>query len=304
LDILKVSKIDPNTSKLGFLYEELFLVRSQILRNQGQHWRSAWDLQLAQRWNTNKSEDMIARANLARGIRMLRLGFADLAKQEFLAAAHSLLPNRQRIRARIGLIQALRFSGAFEDCLQEIHSTQKISDIDQDQFMHLDWEKISLLAQREHDLNPMIKAVSARGTHHTSGYFLEAFLWQQAIAKEKWAERLPKVRSVGRSRSLGAIKEGFIYKACIALEQCQLSETPLTLHLDNLGEVIANRHQLISVEWELLLLAAAGRWLVKKKQNHLAILCYKEYSTLLNKLANTNDPFRLLEEKLDTRSAA
>jgi hypothetical protein len=67
--------------------------------------------------------------------------------------------------------------------------------------------------------------------------------------------------------------------------QCYDYQIPLDIRLRSLSAGIDKRKELISIDKELLLLAAATRWLARSKASSVALLFFSEYRALSLRLS-------------------
>ena len=82
---------------------------------------------------------------------------------------------------------------------------------------------------------------------------------------------------------------GFFYEACGVIERCYDGEIPLPFRLKDLGEVLARAAELVTVDKELFLWAAASRWLARIKSFALGKTTLNQYEGLSLRLSDGRD---------------
>lgn len=282
--ILASLRIDPQSSRIGFIYSELYLIRSQIKRKEGSQWMAAWEQQVSDIFSGRETEPQLqARQTLATAFRHIRMGHGPSAMALYRKAYGMQLPRRQRYLSHLAIIQLLRLQGEFSQALREWSSCVKADDLQESEKIDLAWEKLFIEAQMSESIVPLLRSIQPRGSHHLATYFVEGFLWK--IAKNYSGPiKLPVLDSVARPRNLNVAKVG-LFRAATAVEQFSDTAIPLIKRLDRLGACLSSRQQLISLDKELLLLAAAGRVLDGQGLEELASLVwleYRKYSLMLS----------------------
>jgi hypothetical protein len=280
ISILNSQGIDPVKSKLRFLYAELYQARSHIYRDGGHHWDAAWKLGMSLRHASQDNELAKARQMLSSGIRYLRLGDCSKADEIFSNVEAMQQGSRQTARARIGRISACRFRRLHSECEALIAGAKLIPDIYESALLEIEWEDLCLRQTADKDLSNILAAVAAGGSHHKNVYFLEAYLWACASPNGIWRKQLPLLRSVVRKGNLKLHKCGFLYRAAVGLENCYDQNISFERRLHALGEVLSERHKLVKIEYEILLLACAIVWLRRNMVRSLSDLCKAEYRAL------------------------
>jgi len=285
--ILLVERVPTKKSRLSFLHGEVQIVLSQIARRQGDAWKAAWQFEAAL-LATRASPLMgdAAYRALATAIRALRLGQAQYALVNY-SRSETLTENPKHWQlARIGRIRSLRLAGELERSAALSLDTLTRSDLTLETKNELAWEEVCRQVTGEGDLAPMLAAVQLGQAHEAPSYFLEAMLWAKAAPQRQWDDKLPSIRMLDR-RLKGKPKAGdFLYSAVAQLERSEDTTVPILFRLERLGEILANRQALLSIDKELLLLAASCRWLARVAAFSLATLTLNEYTALSMKLSN------------------
>ncbi len=178
--------------------------------------------------------------------------------------------------ARIGRVRCWRLLQEYATCLHHIEIwSQKDSS---ERFINeLHWERLCVTASCYQDLEPMILAVQRKGSHYQAVYVLESYLWAMSWPQRKWLDRLAKVSTVARNKTLRAKEVGFFLKAALCLEECSDSNIPLIVRIKALGNILKERNQFLAVDREMLFLVASSRWLAKSHSPTLAATVLGEY---------------------------
>jgi len=277
LAVLQVQRISPESARLAYLYGDVHLVMSQISRRKGDHWAAAWEQQLARRlFRRNEARGGAFQA-LALAIRALRLGQADAAVDLYERAESEDRTGTLLARARLGRIRSLRLAGDIPGAAALARTTTLDTP---GAVLELAWEAHCRHAQSTHDLDPMLAFAKADGPQKGAVFLLEAWLWAAAHASKRWLERFPSAAALGRSKPAKARKHGHLYRCIEALGLCHDPDVPFDLKLRELGEVLHRLDTIVSVEGELLVLAASVRWLRRAHAGYLAALTFGRYRAL------------------------
>jgi hypothetical protein len=282
--ILRTHGVLPGASRLDFLYGELHLILSQIYRKFGLQWQAAWEHQQALYRSRRSAGSHDGFEALGMGNRALRLGHAPLALSEFHRAETGDLPPSDLEKVRLGIAKTLRLSGDFtgaREALERLGATN-LSD---EARLEAAWEGHCLAAATERTLAPMIAAVRRHGTHRQGIYVLEASLWAKVAADREWLEKVMTVRSMAKHPDLRPQRFGFFYAAAGELDRCYDVGIPLPLRMEALGDVLAGSAKLTTVDKELLIWAAAARFLARSHAHSHAALALSEYVSLSLKLS-------------------
>lgn len=278
--ILQAHGIKPRSSRAASLYGDVHLIRSQIYRKEGNSWKAAWEQQLALLLS-GKSHSADGLQNLIMGNRYLRLGDPILASQMYERSIKETPIPAQYGRARFGLLQCNWLSGqAFDVALTKIESSWP-----EDVITEFAWHDLVRRCLLDQDFNPMMLEIKKSGHFYDATYIIEACLWCLAIENRSYIDRLPKLESMRRNKNLQPQRLNLWYDAARTLQQCYDYQIPLDIRLRSLSAVIDKRKELLSIDKELLLLAAATRWLARCKASSVALLVYSEYRALSFRLS-------------------
>jgi hypothetical protein len=265
---------------------ELYLALSRIQIKAGMHLEAAWAQQTAELFVSDVSPEHESLAALAAAIRLLRLGHATHAAEKFARALTLKLNKVNMVRAVIGYIQALRLAGRNDTAAEFLQEQMQLPGWSEDDLRDLQWENEILAAVREGSPLRLQNLTRSGGTHFSGTYFLEARLWTYACHDEVIRNRAPKITSLVRNDKLKLPAKGALYDLASAIEFCYDATSPLPVRVAALGTAFASRHEAVTVEVELLFLAAAARWLVSTRLHSFAKLALLEYQALCQKLSH------------------
>lgn len=267
--ILKIQGISRQSSKLAWLHGDLDLVLSQIRRKEGRPWQAAWLAQNAVATGLGGSRDETHAALTTAG-RALRLGNVTLALDAATRADTDPV-------ARITRIQALRLAGRLSEA-GDLARTTRVTDPSQS--LELAWEDLCRIAQRSGDLTGMVNAVARGRSHRHPTYMLEATLWAKVVPSKQWLARVPRAETI-RKLFPDAFRRGshgsFFFECAAKLDRCYDNGIPLPHRLSEIGDLLEDTGRLLTFDKELLLFAAATRFLSRYHQPVLAAMVQSEY---------------------------
>ncbi len=279
--ILQAHGIKPRSSRAASLYGDVHLIRSQIYRKDGNSWKAAWEQQVALLLS-GKSQAGGGLQNFIMGNRYLRLGDSGLAARMYEQSIKETLPFAQLGQARFGLLQCNWLSGQTLDLdLMKTHESWP-----EDVLNEFAWHRLLRQCLLSQDFFPMLAQIKKSGRFYEATYIIEACLWCLAIENRSFIDRLPKLESMRRNKNLQPQRLNLWYEAARTLQQCYDYQIPLDIRLRSLSAVIDKRKELLSIDKELLLLAAATRWLARCKASSVALLMFSEYRALCFRLSS------------------
>lgn len=280
--ILATQGVHPNSPKLGFLYAELYLAVSQIHTQQGRHWESLWEQQLATYLSPTTSGGGAGFQALALGIRSLRLGHARFAADQLEKAESAGLTPPYLSRAKLERLKALRLCGDLDGADRvPLEVTPGFSAAEK---RELEWEKLCRESQRTGSVSSLVLSVQKNKSHHSPAYLCEALLWSRIVKSREWIQRFPTARSMARNPH-ASLKSSYLFDWVTTFESCYDPAIPGILRLRRLGLQLADVAQLPSIDTELLVWAAAARWLARNRMEELAEVVRREYRGLSLRLS-------------------
>jgi hypothetical protein len=277
--LLFAEKIHPIKSRLAYLYGELHLALSQIHRKTGKHWLAAWEQQISLHLSGKTPPGGVAFQYLSMGIRAARLGFGPSAVTYFKAAEDLGLDPRPLLRARLGRIRALRLAGELAQSAELAAATTSLQ-MSNDEQLELVWEESCRTAQAKLDLGEMMRLTARGSSHHLPIYLVEAFLWAHAVPERRWEKKLVRVRTMIRKKLMRREQLGIALEAIEAVETAYDSAMPMAARLQKVGRILARTNEFVTLDLELLFLAAVGRWLARSHLFSMASLVLQRYKAL------------------------
>lgn len=278
--ILELQGIKEGHSRAAGFYSELYSVLSQIYRRVGLHFQSFWQQEMASSVAPTSPIGGIAFQSVALANRLLRRGHARGALAELEAMKGVASTAIIETRIRLERVHALRLMGdssqarvEAQEALGFLNSSPALSDMKKD----FEWEILCLDTQQDLDANRLVYAVSRRKPHYVAAYVLEAILWTKSLQRRAWLDAFAKADSLAQNASLKVHKQGFFFQSIKAIEQCYDSSIPLQLRMRQLGTILSKSHMLVTLDKELLLLAAAARWLSRVKAERMMAFIAAEY---------------------------
>jgi tetratricopeptide (TPR) repeat protein len=301
--VLKVNQVGEKNSKLSFLHSEIHLVKSQLYRASGDTWAAAWESCMVQ--YSTKSEEFERVNTLTLGNRYFRLGFCKLAVSyydKFL----SLNPDGENwSHAVINKIKCFRLSHQWEKAKEAYDFAMANQErFQQTELCELKWEKYYLEFRIHQRPDPMIAAVRFKRSHHVASYLCEVSLLSKAVVKREHIFASTKICSLEKRRDMQVKKLGSFYKAARVLEECYDYDIPVLSRIQAVGQVLTNLDRLKSVDKELLVLAAAARFLFRVKASDFGALALNRYiqKSLQLTLGLSQDALGIAQDMIDRQN--
>jgi len=215
--------------------------------------------------------------------RALRLGHGGLAVQQLVEAEAAGLPEGHLTRCRLARVQALWLANRGAEAAELARSTMALAMPD-DLRREFDWNEICRTAQTSGDFQPLLNATRRGAPFYDGTYVIEACLWAMTVETREHLDRLPSLESLRRSKQVRPQRLGPWYECGVVLQECYDHAIPLPFRLRSLARILELRPELLTVDKELLLLAAAVRCLARSKSHSLAVLVFCEYRALSQRL--------------------
>lgn len=278
--VLALQGIKPSSSKLGFLYGELYLAVSQIQTQQGQHWDSIWGQQLSFYLSQRAPSGGKGFQALLLAIRAFRLGHSQLALRELERAEKLGLDSQYHARVELERLKALRLSGQYQLADTSSQKAREGLRPNAAEVHEFDWEEVCRVVARTREIAPLVQRVQKKDSpHHRATYLCEAFLWTRIVKTREYLKRFPTARSLARDPHI-SVKGSHLYPWVSGFETLYDVTIPTILRLRRLGQLLSEAHRLPSVDTELLIWAAAARWLARNRIEGLAAATLAEYRGL------------------------
>lgn len=303
--ILRIHGIPEESSKMSYLHGELRLLRSQLRRKEGRSIEAAWDALLA-RSVSGRGQLEEGRAALAIGIRAMRRGETRLALAAFADAEAHASDRPTRERARLGRIQLLRLAGRTQEAGEYAAEMAHDEGLSVEARLELEWERMCRKARETGEVLPLVLASSRGGSYRHSSYVIESTIWVKVCSAKGALARVPKVESIRRTfpdNVRRGAPNGRFYDVALRLDRCYDLEIPLVLRLEELGGALAEATRLPTLDKELLVWAAAARWLTRSKQAAHLEFVLAEYRALSSRvtMGASEDALGMLGDLLSPR---
>jgi hypothetical protein len=290
LAILRPQMHGPRVTQAWSLFAELKIILGQAYARRGMQWRAAWEQAFAARFarapRSRAADDGAASGvqpgfqAYTCGVQALRLGHVSLALASFDEAEREGVSAPVALHLGLRRAKALRLAGRTDESRERVRELARRPGVGEAMRLELAWEELAVAAQETGDVRPLATAVQRRGAHFRATYVLEAHLWAAATRGGCAPVVLPSVRSRAARTSLALREQDFLYKCVLQLVTCQDPDVTLELRVEGLGQVLARLSRLVSVDKELLVRAAAARWLASVPCDALAALARADYRAL------------------------
>ena len=302
--LLKTHGVERSTSTLSVLWGELLVAKSQILRLKGRTFESMWEQHLSHQASRRNPVGTPAFHSLAAGLRALRLGMLSVATESLRRAETGDLPARNREQARLARVQATRLSGRLDEAKTLLDDLKRRPDLSGVAERDVIWEDFVQRAVQDQDLEPMMKAISARGTHRHATFLLEAFLWARAVTSRQFEDRTHGIRTI-RKACGDLLSRATAFRVCFdaasQLDDAYDPDVPLQMRARAIGESLSETRLLPSLDKELLVRASAFRWLLRSRQLECAAFVFADYESRCYQLtggvsgaSNLNDVLKVM----------
>ncbi len=287
--ILRHANIPPQGSSLSYLYGEIEYVISQISRVQNLHWKSLWGLCIA---SLHMGEDYPggnSQRDFTIALQEMRLGDCASAIKTFESVeSESTKFSEVWLKSRICRIKCLRLMRKFKEAKLLCHETMGTNEnqvsLSSSYQMEFEWELRCCESMESGQYEKLLDLFKA-GTHKEEmTYAVEAFFWC-SIFQASPKVRVPKMRTLLRYNNAETRRLGTFFEAALALEKLEDDSVPITFRLQSLGEVLNDANGLISIDKELLVMAAAIGWLRRQKLWQMATIVTRNYSSLSRRIS-------------------
>ncbi len=265
--ILARHGVHPGASRLDFLHGELLDAASAIEARAGRPLRAA----IAQIQANHAARGSAPAAR--HGSRML-LAARSLRLGDAAAAARCLAdPWLHPPSEAMALLQsaALRLGGAPDAAAvvaAQVPGTAAV------------WECLKAASQGDGDPTRLVRAVRRDAPHYAALYLLEATLFARAGERLVTHDILPRLSTLVRRRELDWSSVEGLKRCARTLEAATDPNSPVGTRLLAVAGMLETTDALATLEHEMLVWAAAGRWLARMNAFDLAGLALRRYRAL------------------------
>lgn len=257
-DLTRLHGIDPSTSRLGGIVAKLYAVRSALAVRDGLSFDAMWHAAVAQHFLDSRAP-VVAQEAITRSLAALRMGAADHALS--LLAAASGEAAAVPLRAT-----ALRWLGRMEEARAAVAPLGPWS-----------WPVLFLDAAASGNPSRLARALNKHGALYEATYALEAFLYIKASSSSKSLDEFPKIATLAKDRKLGIKRSQPLARCALALETCYDTTLPLVQRILTLKAALDCVPSVATLDQEMLVLAAAARWLARVRAQELASVLLRRY---------------------------
>ncbi len=274
-DCLRLQRIVPGRSKTSFLHGELHMGLSQVFAFEGNLWRASWDQLVAKLATRDEPIGGVALHEISMARRNLRLGFGQASLRHVDHAIEHAGSEAQKSGYSLVKVKVLRLSGQGEEAENLIKELVHSEGFTEDQRLELEWEKAWLRFSQSGDAREVMQMVGANGKHQSGAFVGEAKMLAFSVPEREIAERISRVSTYFRRGVLTPSGLGVYYRCLATIEDSYDTGIPSNHRLDTVATMLEQSSGIISIEKELLFLAAAARWLARSNFRDFAaqVLC-------------------------------
>jgi tetratricopeptide (TPR) repeat protein len=282
--ILQTKAFTDGSADAEQLQQELRSAQSQILTRIGRHWLAAWHQGAGSGASNRKATPHLGFQRLSMGRVWMRLGDLTKAQNAFSESLDDQgMAEIFRTQAKLLIARCHRLQGQYE-AAQKILSAILSTDSEESVRLEAQWEIACIQFLTGNDL-PLLGMVKPRHSHYFSVYIMEAYLWAFLSGKDFWFDRMPKMNLLRRKPGMNPLKQGSFYTVVLAFEQCRDPDIPLTVRLIEMGQALELAAHVPTIDRELLIWAAALRWLQPLKQRQLEAMVQDRYTNCCLRLS-------------------
>lgn len=282
-NVLLRSNVKPITSQLAYLYGELQLVVSQISRLERDHWKSAWEQQMAVYYSGASHINSDAYEALSLAIRMRRLGnFGDALDNYYIAFNDQNLSLQARSQAGLGILKCYRFIGFEQEARRFGKELSELVKELPRYLKEIEWESACLELKFHQEIKPIIQLTRKSGTHFEPIYILESILWILGLQETRYHRKIPDLTPLIRKKMISSRDHPTLLKSVQLMIAGYDSEEPLPSRVRDLGFVVTSLQEFTTIEQQLLFSLAISRFLKRNKLHPTARLCALQYSRATN----------------------
>ncbi len=280
LVILRVSGISQRSATLAFLYADVHMVTSQVLRAAGDHFLSGWEQNQSERYIGRIADAGQGARTLGNALRRTRLGILTGTLPQLVLAENSVDQARDFVICRSVRLKSMRLLRQHEDFDQLLNATLREHADNEALCAEASWENACRNTQRDQTLTPIVSLCKRNRPHYRACYMMEGKLYAAALQSTRWLSTLPKVQSMIRNESLDPRSDPALMNAAQTIESCYDNVIPFEIRLTKLGECLDQARILAAIDQELLLWLAATRWLVRSHAFAHAAQAMVEYEKI------------------------
>lgn len=278
-NILQRSKIRPVTSKLAYLYGEINLVMSQISRLRREHWKSAWEQQMAIYFSGSSHINSDHYEALTLAIRMRRLGqIGESIKNYEMAYRSDKLSDYSYAQAGLGLLKCYRFVGdqrkvehLANELFGKFHKGERY-------YKEVEWEMACSELKFAHEIKPLLYLTRRAGSHFSSIYLLELTLWLLSLQESRYHRKIPDLEQLVRKKVIAAKENSLLLRSVEILVGAYNAKEALPARVRELDFIVENFYNYNTIEQQLLFAVGIYRFLIRHRMQKVSHLFYFQYN--------------------------
>lgn len=278
--LLQIARIKPQSSRLAFLYAELYETQAEIHGSNGDRWRQLWDYHKAQLLSRRAPRHARADQLIATAAGLFREGNGQVA-YDLVTEAGAVFESE----APAWLVSLYRLRGHFAEARRLLPRDDA-------------WGHAWTDAMERRDPQPLVQ-LSRRERGGWAGS-IDLWLWTRAVAQTKVMDEagLPSVRQLKKQAAADGPVDEPAFAAAALLESLYDPERPLDQRVEASRDVLDLAARVKTVERGLLCLAALCRWLFRFNQMDLAICVLSTYRERARAASAGvgDDPFQALAD--------
>ena len=291
---LRANKIDPEFSKLAYLYADIHALDGQIACKEGCYWGGIWQQLAAKRYLRETTPDSAEYHSLTLAQRYLRQGMLDESQKLLL----NLLQAPKETQGSTNLwnpavlcqLIILRLKNDINAA--DIFTNEVIADtrLSPESKIDCEWEAFCRVASKDGQTREMRKATKIGGRHFEACYIVEHSLWEMALGEFGQAIKPINLEKQRYNRKINFRQLGDFYEIACALQGCLDKEIPTGVRLEKIGSALIHARRVDSLDWELLIWLAAKNVLRRAQMNNFAAMCSFEYRSLSLRISQGISP--------------
>lgn len=304
LNILKINKINPNTSRMAFLYSEIYLLVAKYKLSNGQEIESLKNFSLAKRYSSKSTPEAKPNFTLFKADFYFSTGFILKSLEVY---HQSLLENLEKGEGKkeieysiLKIIKGLRFINDISLANQldekittysEYYSTQLISE--------LKWERIWRKSQSENNYYSLFYQTKKGKSHHKGSFILDClYLSAARINREKIEfKNFPKPSTVFRNKGMTNSMNLFSLKNLMLIEQLDDPSRPLEAKLEISTKILKNAKRILNPDHKQCTYEILSDWTIFHNFMDINEMIVKEKKVLVS---NASQESNKNEGKLDS----
>jgi hypothetical protein len=255
--IVKFFRICATPELEQVMWSDLFSVKSQLMRHQGDHRMALFDQMLVSDVLAQKDATLPSYQKLALGNRYLREGlfaqatvlFKDVMenhqdKNVFLASIS--LSKLFRMKQNVAL------SKIWAEAALEIAQTKK-------EEVEANWQLLCIDALNSQNANRLMFNTRPKKMYRHPSYLSEAYLFSFLYSPASKIAELPKLDQI-KKRMKSQETKSLLFRSTSQLQYVFTHDDPLAVKVDQVRHIYEESSKLPLIEYELMIISALERW--------------------------------------------